>query len=110
MSLQGSFREIDSGEQIEGLFGDLWVIGLDRDAPPYGDGKAKILNHQGRSFAGGLGTPFSAKAVAGHLERGDRVFFYDTRKNEFVSDRFGLPTDPFHARIIREAIELFITK
>lgn len=93
------FREITHAEEVVGCLGHLWVVGIDNDPEPYGDGKAKILCHQ---YTANPDQPYTLAQIEFHLGCGNRVFHSDGPFKE--SDRWGLPTDPHIKTVIDAAV------
>ncbi len=111
-ALSGSFREIESADDLLGKSGSIWVVGISTDQGS--DGRAEILSHE----ATGKGCRFESSQSWGsfaawlarlqsQLLAGRRVFFYENDSESGVTDRFGNPADPFHAARIAEAVASF---
>ena len=94
-----TFFEAVSPAEIVGRTGHVWVVGIDTDPPPVGDGRAKLLSHQFSNH-----NPITDDQASHMFGReAARVFFSSGGIED--SDRWGLPKSSLHAQVIRDAIQ-----
>lgn len=99
-STEIEIREFKSLEEYDALPSgprDIWVIGIDRDPAPHGDGNAKLLGHYFSHAGDGL-----RASVASRLSWGERLFV--AQGSESLTDRYGRPSIESHRAVIDAAV------